>query len=297
MNFITKIVGALRAVASHPLNRQRRFKAILEYGFIQSAARLVPGDICVGFPNCTRLLVPPRMKGAAHYIAPRLCEFEAMAFVMHFLRPDEGFADVGANIGAFTVIAAGVAGAKVTAFEPVPETFHQLELNIRLNGLGDRVQTLNAALGQKEGTIQFTAGLGTENYAITGKPAADAVTVKVMTLDQVLAEKAPALLKVDVEGFETEVFAGASRTLKQSQLRAMIVERTDNGSRYGFDEATLHQNIRNQGFVPCAYHPFERRVSPIAETAQGNIIYVRNASECNAILHDAPPFKLDELSV
>ena len=128
MNFITKIAGALRAVANHPLNRQRKFKAILEYGFIQSAARLVPGDICVGFPNNTRLLVPPWMKGAAHYITPRLCEFEEMAFVMHFLRPGGLFADVGANIGAFTVLAAGVAGAAVTAFEPSPEIFRQLEL-------------------------------------------------------------------------------------------------------------------------------------------------------------------------
>ncbi|MGA3283884.1 MAG: FkbM family methyltransferase [Verrucomicrobiota bacterium] len=297
MNFITKIVGALHAVANHPLNRQRKLKAILEYGFIQSAARLVPGDICVGFPNNTRLLVPPRMKGAAHYITPRLCEFEEMAFVMHFLRPSEVFADVGANIGAFTIIAAGVAGAQVTAFEPGPEAFHQLELNIRLNGLVERVKAFNAAVGQKEGTIQFTAGLGTENCVITGSSAADAVTVRVMTLDQVLTEKTPALLKVDVEGFETEVFAGAGQTLKQPQLRAMIVERSDNGSRYGFDEATLHQNIRKQGFIPCNYHPFERRVSPVAEATQGNIIYVRDISECNAILHDAPPFKFEQLSV
>ena len=75
------------------------------------------------------------MKGAAHYITPRLCEFEEMAFVMHFLRPGELFVDVGANVGAFTVLAAGVAGAAVRAFEPNPGTFEMLERNVRLNGL------------------------------------------------------------------------------------------------------------------------------------------------------------------
>ena len=121
MNPVTKILGALRAIARHPVNHRRKLMAVLEYGFIQAAARLVPGDICVEFPNHTRLLVSPRMKGAAHYIAPRLCEFEEMAFVMHFLRPGELFVDVGANVGVFTVLAAGVAGAEVRAFETNPD--------------------------------------------------------------------------------------------------------------------------------------------------------------------------------
>ena len=51
MNLITKIVGALRNAANHPVNRHRKFKAVLEYGFVQVATRLVPGDICVEFPQ------------------------------------------------------------------------------------------------------------------------------------------------------------------------------------------------------------------------------------------------------
>ena len=111
MNPLVKILATLRFVANHPLNRGRKFRAVAEYGFIQVAARLVPGEVCVEFPNRTRLLVSPRMKGAAHFIAPRLNEFNDMAFVMHFLQAGELFADVGANVGAFTVLAAGVAGA------------------------------------------------------------------------------------------------------------------------------------------------------------------------------------------
>ena len=297
MNPIAKVWGALRAVANHPVNRRRKIKAVLEYGFVQVAARLTPGDVCVEFPNDTRLLVSPQMKGAAHYIAPRLCEFEEMAFVMHFLRSNELFADVGANVGAFTVLAAGVAGARAIAFEPSPDTFKMLMRNIRLNGLQDRVKAIHAAVGRREGMVQFSFGLGTENHVATDAASDGSVAVKMTTLDKELAGNPPALLKVDVEGFETEVFAGAVNTLKQPELRAIIVERNNIGTRYGFNEDLLHREIRQCGFVPCNYEPFARRLVQVGELAFGNIIYTRNVAAANASLRTALAFKLGDLSV
>jgi len=297
MNPVTKILGALRDTAHHPVNRRRKLMAVLEYGFIQVAARLVPGDICVEFPNHTRLLVSPRMKGAAHYIAPRLCEFEEMAFVMHFLRPGELFADVGANVGAFTVLAAGVAGARVKAFEPNPGTFEMLVRNVRLNGLQERANPVRAAVGRSEGTLQLTTDLGTENYVTTGATAENSATVKMVALDNEFSEAAPDLMKVDTEGFETEVFSGATNLLRRPRLRAMIVERGNNGVRYGFDEAALHLQIRRCGFIPCRYDPFARRLSRVENEALGNIIYARDIPGTDAVLRAAPAFKLDDLSV
>jgi FkbM family methyltransferase len=205
MNPISKVAQALGRVANHPINRRRRLKAVLEYGVIQLAARFAPGEICVEFPNQTRILVPPRMKGAAHYIAPRLCELEEMSFVMHFLRPGDFFADVGANIGVFTILAAGVGGARTKSFEPSPDTFEALSRNIRLNGFQERSVAIQAIVGGKEGAAQLSVGLGTENCVATGAAASHSVTVPMTTLDRELAATPPDLLKVDVEGFETEV--------------------------------------------------------------------------------------------
>jgi len=297
MNPIAKVWGALRAVASHPVNRRRKIKAVLEYGFVQVAARLIPGDVCVEFPNNTHLLVSPRMKGAAHYIAPRLCEFEEMAFVMHFLRSGELFADVGANVGAFTVLAAGGVGARAMAFEPSPDTFKILVRNIRLNGLQDRVKAIHAAVGRKEGMAQFSFGLGTENHVAPDAASGGSVAVKMTTLDKELAGNPPVLLKVDVEGFETEVFAGAVKILKQPELRAIIVERTNIGIRYGFNEELLHREIRQCGFVPCNYEPFTRQLVQVAEQTLGNIIYTRDIAVAKASLRTASAFKLGDLSV
>ncbi|HEY1717496.1 MAG TPA: FkbM family methyltransferase [Verrucomicrobiae bacterium] len=292
MNPIVKIATALYFVANHPLNRNRKFRAVAEYGFIQVAARLVPGEICLEFPNRTRLLVSPKMKGAAHFITPRLCEFNDMSFVMHFLRAGEMFADVGANVGAFTILAAGVAGAKAVSFEPSPETFEMLSRNARLNGLLDRVRPVNAAVGRSAGNIQFSAGLGTENHVAATNEKENSVTVPMTTLDNELAASPAVLLKVDVEGFETEVFGGAEKTLKNPDLQAIIVERNGSGNRYGYDEEKLHAQIRSHGFNACGYEPFKRQARPLESGDGGNIIYIRDLKSANERLRTAPAFEL-----
>jgi FkbM family methyltransferase len=295
MNPITKIWGALRDTANHPLNRNRKFKAVLEYGFVQVGSLLMPGEVCVGFPNHTRLLVSPHMKGAAHYIIPGLCEFEDMSFVMHYLRPGDLFTDVGANVGAFTVLAAGVAGAQVLAFEASPDTYEMLMRNVRINNLTDRVKALQAAAGRAEGTTQFSIGLGTENYVTKGASAGRSVTVRMATLDQELAGNAPEVLKIDVEGFETEVFAGATRTLRDPRMKAIIVERGNLGARYGFDEEPLHREIRACGFTACNYRPFKRELFEVDERER-NIIYVRDRVAVNVRLAAAKPYTLRDLT-
>jgi FkbM family methyltransferase len=297
MNPISKITTALRYVANHPVNRNRKFRAVAEYGFIQIAARLVPGDVCVPFPNRTRLMVSPHMKGAAHFIAPRLNEFEDMAFVMHFLRPDDLFADVGANVGAFTVLAAGVAGARTISFEPSAETFEMLSRNVRLNNLADRARPVNAVVGKNTGSVQFSSGLGTENHVAAASEKENSVTVAMTTLDHELAGNPATLLKVDVEGFETEVFGGAENTLKNQALLAIIVERNGSGNRYGYDEAALHERIRNHGFQPFTYLPFARQLRPLTGTDAGNIIYIRDRAAAAERLRSANAFTLDDLKV
>jgi hypothetical protein len=118
-----------------------------------------------------------------------------------------------------------------------------------------------------------------------------------IALDKELSETAPDLLKVDTEGFETEVFSGATNLLRRPRLRAMIVERSNSGVRYGFDEAVLHRQIRQCGFIPCRYDPFARRLSRVENEVLGNIIYVRDIPGTDAVLRAAPAFKLDDLSV
>ncbi len=297
MGMLQKLYVTLRAQGRHPLNRKPAWRAALDFSVAQLAARMIPGEVCVPFPNGTKLLVPPRMKGAAHFIYPGLCEFEDMGFVLHFLRPDDLFADIGANIGAYTVLAGGAVGSRVVAFEPAPTTFRSLLSNIQLNGLANRAVAHNLALGKEEGVLQMSAGLGTENCVRTTGNEPDSVTVKASSLDRILGNSEPVLLKIDVEGFETEVLRGARETLGKPSLQAMIVEKNGGGARYGFDEESLHKDIRGFGFQPCAYSPMDRALRRVADDSEGNIIYAKHFEIAQKRLKEAPPFEHGEFSV
>ena len=237
------------------------------------------------------------MKGAAHFIVPGLCEFDEMCFTTHFLRDGELFADVGANVGAFSVLASGVAKAKTVCFEPSPRTFDYLVRNVWINNLTGLVSTVNAAVGAKPGRLKLTENLGTENYVCPPGTQSNGIDVEVTTLDSAFAQSAPVLMKVDVEGFETEVFAGAGKTISNPALAAMIVERTDMGNRYGYDEGTLHTRIQSLGFIPCSYTAMERKLSKVSADTRGNIIYVRDFDAVQKRVREAAAFKFGRHSI
>jgi FkbM family methyltransferase len=261
----------------------------------QIASRRIPGEVCVELANGTRLLIPPKMKGAAHFIYPGMCEFDEMAFVLHFLRPSELFVDIGANIGAYSVLAAGGVGAEAVAFEPSPRTFSQLKRNIALNELGNRVKIKNVALGAVAGKIEFTQELGTENHVVTGQArhAGATESIVVNTLDAELVELNPRLIKIDVEGFETKVFESASGVLENRSLAGMIVERNGSGTRYGHDENLLHERIRGAGFCPCRYRALDRTIVRESERYEGNIIYLRDPVSAEQSVRTAPVFRVN----
>ena len=291
MNFIKKVYVTLRGIARHPLNRRSKPAAMWNFCVSQVAVRLVPGDIAVPFPNGTKLMINPRMKGAAHFITPGLCEFEEMSFVMHFLRPGELFVDAGANVGAFTVLASGVAGAKSIAFEPGVSSHEFLRRNVGINALHDRVTTHQLALGSERGVARFTENLGTENHVSQNGDLSGTNEVQVATLDAMLEGLLPVLIKIDVEGFETKVMAGAARTLRQPSLQALIMERANNGAAFGFDEDALHREIRALAFTPCAYDPWSRTLSRLPDDAMGNLIYVKDFAAAQRRLKEAAPYQ------
>jgi hypothetical protein len=84
--------------------------------------------------------------------------------------------------------------------------------------------------------------------------SADVATreVHVRTLDEILANQNPALIKMDVEGYEPQVVAGASATLKKSSLLAVITETAD---------PEIRSVLADNGFMCATYRPFERSIS------------------------------------
>lgn len=72
----------------------------------------------------------------------KLMDYEDSMFLIHHLKRDELFVDVGANLGHYSLIAGGICKAKVMAIEPIEDTVLKLKKNLRLNNLTDKVSVL-----------------------------------------------------------------------------------------------------------------------------------------------------------
>jgi FkbM family methyltransferase len=279
---LCKTVGFIR---SHPLNKRSK-GGLIRFLRFQLGSRLLPNGSVLPFVGDTRLLVKSGMTGATGNYYCGLHEFEEMSFLLHLLRDSDVFADVGANIGSYTILATGVCGARTYSFEPCLATYRRLCDNIRLNDLTTRIQAFNMAVGASDGVLKFMENQDTMNHVVLGQGQEGMVMVQVKSLDAVLKNDVPCLVKIDVEGFETEVIKGAAQTLSSEKCVAVIME-VGGGARYGFDERTLHNKIQQYGFTPYSYDPFSRRLTAGESGVIGNAIYVRDVEWVRARVQSA----------
>lgn len=245
----------------------------------QLGTRLGAGSRTVPFIGPTRLVIGPGRSTANACYDGGLSAPVEMAAVVHLLRAGELLVDIGANLGVFTILAAGVAGASVIAVEPAPETLPALRAHVALNGLESLVEVAATALSDAPGTIRMTAGLGASN-----RIDASGIAVPVTTLDALLAGRVPAVIKLDVEGHEAAVLRGARASLAQPGLLALVVETRGHG-----DAAAVDALARAAGLAPHAYDPFRREFRALAGPQFGDTIYLRDPVAAAARVRAAPP--------
>jgi FkbM family methyltransferase len=269
----------------HPLTTRHKFKALTRFLRWQIVCRLSPGSVVVPFVNDVRILVQAGMTGATGNIYAGLHEFEDMSFVLHMLRKEDVFVDIGANIGSYTLLAGGAVGAQVIAIEPIPKTFSHLADNINLNMLHSKVAALNIGLGSKEEVLHFTSDLDTTNHVVADSGAyRDSINVQVKTLDDILSDAVPIMIKIDVEGFEESVLLGGHKVLSNHSLLAVLLELNGAGSRYGTDDDMLHEKMQSYGFEPYRYSPLDRKLFSLngSHNTLGNTLYIR---DINAVMN------------
>ena len=170
--------------------------------------------------------IDPRSDLCRRILAHGSYEPEAVATIRKYLDPNRDFLDIGANIGFFTVGAATrLATGRVLAVEPTRAGHRRLARNVELNGVQDRCILEQCLVGDKEGdaTLNVIAGREECSSIRTIKhPSAvgsDSLTetLPMHRIDDLVARHGldPAVIKIDVEGAEGLVLAGAIETLKR----------------------------------------------------------------------------------
>lgn len=294
------VVSTLRFIWQHPLASRRRAHAIERYVRWQLGSRLSPGPVVVDFVNDARLVVRPGMTGATGNVYAGLHELEDMAFVLHALRPSDTFVDVGANVGSYTVLAAKGVGARCVTFEPVPSALSSLRDNVLLNGVFERVELHAQAVGSAPGKVRITITQDTGNRIATHADGADGTTeVEIVALDSVASAADACIVKIDVEGFESEVLKGAQRLLQSPGLLAVIMETNHSASGQGRSDTAAHDAMLAAGFSPFTYAPFERRLVSLgrAYKPDANTLYVRDVERAAERVRTAPAFEALGLKV
>lgn len=159
---------------------------------------------------------------AAFWVGLDAYEGSSLRVFVHLAKQSRQIVDVGANTGLFSLLAAASGPTvQVHAFEPFPQAAQRLSVNLEANGYRN-VKLVNAALSREPGVLplyynaalRLTQGASLLNEAyMTSK-----VEVPVLRLDDYLERLSineVDLLKVDVEGVEPEVLAGADTMISR----------------------------------------------------------------------------------
>ena len=122
------------------------------------------------------------------------------------IKKDSVVLDVGAHVGTMTVPFANMAQT-VYAFEPMAENVEYLKRNIEQNHVAN-VEVFSVALGAKEGTV----GMDIRGGNISSATIEGHGNIPVKTLDSYHFKRVD-FIKIDVEGYEPEVLAGAQELI------------------------------------------------------------------------------------
>jgi FkbM family methyltransferase len=239
-----------KVIATHPLTRDRRLAAWSRFAGWMVSSRL-NRELTVPWIDGQRLIVRRGMTGATGNVYLGLLEFMSMMLTLHFLHEDDLFFDIGANVGTYTVLASGVCRATTWAFEPDEQAGRDLARNVEINGLGDRVTIHAVALGPSDGEVAFTLGAGAMNRVAAAEDRQSRVVIQ-RRLDSVAAGRGPAMIKLDVEGYEEQVLQGATGTLAHPALKLVALEGTT---------PAILQLLGDNGFERAFYNPFMRQLT------------------------------------
>ncbi|MFC0388120.1 FkbM family methyltransferase [Muricoccus vinaceus] len=203
-------------------------------------------------------------------------ETELTDFFVNILRPDDRCLDVGANFGYFTCLFARFApSGQVIGVEPDPRVFAIARDNVHINGFGAIAGMRNAAACESERELTLHRRVGRSGNTsiaqvprsfteLLGEPPTESFRVAGITIDRLAEEMGGRVdvMKVDVEGAEPLVFAGAARTIAANPAIQIAMEWSPGQiSAAGFDVGKFVDDLSGLGLGLHGLEPGRPRFS------------------------------------
>jgi FkbM family methyltransferase len=259
-------LGELRAADQRPLSWQStgawfRYQLQKQLGLFPAQGRVIPWE------DEMRVLLLSSSQGSQSCLYYGLHDYPSMQFLRRYLRLGDLCADIGANVGIYSLLMARHAGAtQVHAFEMLASNISKLRANLRLNGFdgADGVLVHDHALADRDGQVLLNAGDGDSTGSISPPPAtdgeaADGRWVQARRLDSFPWPAGFAFIKIDVEGAEQLVLQGGKQLLPAAPM-VWSFEYLDTQQRLGFSKAALLEAFASWEYQFFLYRPTGNRL-------------------------------------
>ncbi|MDP3789583.1 MAG: FkbM family methyltransferase, partial [Candidatus Omnitrophota bacterium] len=187
--------------------------------------------------------------------------------------------DIGANIGYYVLLEAGIIGpsGRIIAYEPSRDNYSLLNRNIELNGLSGKVETNNAAVSNRSGMSRFYLSSKSNLHTLNpvrykggaGKAGEDRfVDVKTVDVYDILNKSRDVkFIRMDIEGHEVEVLEGILRAAKDFKIYPDILFET-HFAKYDAKHHDMRSRLKalfNLGYFPAAITSTDEGISKIRE--------------------------------
>ncbi len=218
------------------------------------------------------IVLDPYSEVASFALNELIASSDELRIMRLALSPGDTFLDVGANHGAFALMACSLVGPEgaVYAFEPQPELAGLLQACFQANSFWN-AGVHQVALSDHAGTTTFYipvhSGCAGVYRDFSGKGAHRELAVPLVTLDEhikTLHAPAKLFIKLDVEGSELPFLRGAQDTLRERRPLILMEINPDSAAAAGYKVADLIAQLRELGYSRFAEmkdypesHPFE----------------------------------------
>lgn len=221
------------SVWQNPGNRGHRLNRLGRAVGWQLDKRIRHGTRTIRLPNGALFVAHPDCVVSSALIYAAWPEFRELQFIRRLLKPGDVILDVGANVGHISLLLVDIVGAEnVFAFEPTPISFQRLAENWQTNGW-ETSNLFQTAIGRSNGSVLIPNSTRpeTKNAVSSKNGMAGGIQVPLRTLDDCRehwGRRRIGFLKIDVEGYEREVFAGAGKLLQADRPQVIMFESLGN---------------------------------------------------------------------
>lgn len=280
-------IKTLEYIWLHPNCKQQKIRSVSRFFGWQFYKRITQRNIDILLTDNVKIRCYPDSRSAAAVIYCGLYDYHEMNFLLRYLRPEDSFIDIGANIGVYTLLAASkIRSGSIYSFEALPKNYQRLQENLKLNQF-NQVKTYELAISDYQGTVALNLAEGDSMPFISQTATKNTITVPTNTLDNLLQNQSFAnltLAKMDIDGAEILAFKGAISLLKQQRPYVWILEINDAVNNFGHQKQDIVELLSSYGYSLYSYNADTNQLQPITlEQQQGNNVLAIANSALNCV--------------